>query len=244
MLVVLIILLALAINACDNPIDIQANREILDLRKDGDTIFAIVPDNIDLNNLLFGKTITLSLKVENFSTQHLSLKYIVIKGNKNNYQFDNPVSLNLSPLSFDSIFLKINPQKFGQFTDTLFFRDYFCPFLLINYRVPLVFSSDIDFGAVQVGSIKLSTLNLYNFSSNDVFIDNFTIAGDTSVFKIENLSPKNFPLSIPANGTPRQLIVSFRPDAIKKHEASFLFRFDVNNGAVVDNVSRLVGFGF
>ncbi|MEJ5244854.1 MAG: hypothetical protein WHV28_04015 [Bacteroidota bacterium] len=241
--VLLFILLAFAINACDSPIDIQANREILDLRKNGDSIFAIIPDNVDLDDLLFGKSASISLKVENFSNKYLLLKEIIIKGNKNNYQFNNPVTLNLSPLSNDSFVLTINPSKFGYFTDTLFFREYFRPFLLTHYRVPHIFSSDLDFGNVQVGSMKLSTLNLYNFSSNEVFIDNFAIIGDSSVFKIENLSPKSFPLSIPANGTPRQLIVSFRPAALKKYEANFIFGFEVNNGAVVDNISKLVGNG-
>lgn len=241
--ILLFILLAFALNACDSPIDIQANREILDLRKNGDSIFAITPDNIYLEDLLFGKSITISFKIENLSHKYLLLKDIIIKGNKNYYQFDNPVNLNLSPLSNDSIVLIINPSKFGHFTDTLFFREYFRPFLLTHYRVPHIFSSDLNFGNVQVGSVKLSTLNLYNFSSNEVFINNFSIVGDSSVFKIENLGPKTFPLSIPANGTPRQLIVSFRPTELKKYAANLIFNFDVNNGAVVDNVSKLAGNG-
>ncbi len=243
MAILLIILLVFALNACDNPIDIQANREVLDLRKDGDTIFAIVPSNIDLDNLLFGKNTNLTLKIENLSYQYILLKDIVIKGNKNNYQLENLKSLYLSPFSNDSILLKINPTKFGQFTDTLFFREYFRPFFLVHYSVPLVFSSDIDFGAVQIGSMKISSINIYNFSSNEVLIDNFSIIGDSSVFKIENLSPKQFPLTIPANGTPRQLIVSFRPTAIKKYEVNYIFRFEVNNDGVVDNISRLFGNG-
>lgn len=243
MSVLLFILLVFALNSCDNPIDIQANREILDLRKNGDTIFAIVPDNIDLDNLLFGQSSNITLKIKNFSHNYLLLKDIIIKGNKNHYHFNNPISLYIPPRSNDSILFNINPSKFGQFTDTLFFREYFRPFMFVHYRVPHIFCSNIDFGNVQAGSIKLSTLNLYNFSSSDVFINNFFVVGDSSVFKIENLSPQNFPLVLPANGTPRQLIVSFRPLDFKKYETNFIFSFEVSNGIVVDNISKLVGNG-
>ncbi len=239
---VLFLLLAI-ISACDSPTEVQADRKIIDLRKDGRTVFKIIPEVIDLEYLLYSKKIETKLKIENLTSNNLILKDVIFKGNSKFYSLLQNFSLFMQSFASDSISITVNPNKFGEFTDTLYFREYFKPYVVINCIVPKVFCSDIDFSSTQINTTKLQTIEIYNFSENPIEITDYRFVGDSSSFKIESFNPKISPLIVPAGGLPRQIIVSFRPEAKKLHSAIVIFDIRSQNIGKIDNFSKLVGVG-
>lgn len=239
---ILLILLALLVS-CDSPIDVQADREIIDLRKDGSSIIRINPENINLDYLLYSKEIDTKFKIENLTSNKLILRDIIFKGNSKFYSLSPNFQLTLKPYESDSIKFTVNPTKFGEFVDTLFFREFYTPYVVIHCFVPIVFCSDIDFGETPKQSTKLQTIVIYNFSQNPIEITDFKFVGDSAVFKIESFNPKIAPLVIPSGGLPRQIIVSFRPEENRKYSANIIFQLKEGELGRIDNVTKLIGTG-
>lgn len=238
-----LIIFSFFLSSCDSPIDVQANREIVDLRMDGTPLFKISPDFVDFEYVLYCKKIEFGIRVENLSTKKIKLSDIIFKGSSNFYSLSKQKTIELVPGATDSVRFSMFPDKFGDFTDTIYFREYYKPFVVMHCTVPYVFISDVDFSSTAIGAHKLRTIDIYNFSETDIQITDYTIIGDTETIKIEGFNPKISPLTIPKGGAPRQIIVSFRPDGKKSYQASIIFEIQSQNLVLVDNVAKISGVG-
>ncbi len=246
--VIYILFLSIIFSSCDSPIDVQASREKLDMRQDGSKIFEVIPNSLALGDVLLGSELPLSFTIRNLSNSKLTISKVFLKNQSNYFTISSIRDISLSPYGTEgsekSISFSWQADKLGILADTLFFGNYFAPFMPISANVPEIFSSGVDFGYVKLGERKYKTINIYNFSSDTIYMQNVMVAGDSSCFKLENFkATESSPIAIAPNFVAKQLIISFSPLEQTSYSADFSFAIKLPDSSIISKTSRVIGSG-
>lgn len=244
----ILLFVAFLVSACDSPIDVQAGRKKIDTRRDGKDLFEIEPASNFLGDLLYNREIEIKFNIKNKSNSEIVINKGFFKNQAHFFRFLHSDKIVLSPQgssgSEKTVSVIIQPTRFGLLSDTLFFDDYFEPFIEYKASIPNFYTSDVDFGIVKLNERKYKTIDVYNFGSDTVFIKGVKSSGGFALFKLENFNAsESNPIAVLPNSIAKQLIISFQPKETVEYEAGFEFIIESSGNGLFDNFSSVVGSG-
>lgn len=245
-IIILWVVLAIALLSCDSPTDVQANRIKIINKKNGEGIFSLSLLDTNLGTIRYDTETVLRLKITNLSNKELSFENCLFEHQPDFFKIADKSKLVLSPagsaMSEKTIEIAIRPNKFGSITDTLFFDNYSNPYFAICATVPSVYTSELDFGATTLNTVKYKTVDVYNYGNKVAVISGIEIEGDSTAFKLENFYG-SLPVQVPPGGLGKQFIVKFSPLKDIEYKVKYKFIIETENEGLIDNISTLTGLG-
>lgn len=211
----IIILTLILLNSCGDPLSVDAVREkkVLNDPNDAPAEFEFIPDSINIEEILIGEEISLSLTVKNLTSKSLILNNYIFKNYSDDFIVLNKFPLLINPKESNGsnlkLELKYKPSRYGYLKDTFYFQNFKKPILKINSIVPALYSDDLDFGDILIGEYELRTLKFINLSNTTAIINSFELIDKNNVFLNE---PKvNLPIIVNPNSESEEIRIIFNP---------------------------------
>jgi len=217
------LLITLLLFSCSDPTSVDADRDkiVIDDPSKAPAKYEVIPNKIDIGELLINSQKELAFKIKNLTTEKLTLWNINLKSNPTfaEFNYTNPIVLQPKGDSQDNLDISLifKANNYGYFSDTLIFDNFKNPITEIKAVIPALYAEDIEFADTRVSEFQLEIFNFKNISNKKVSITEFELIDSNNVFLNE---PKVIlPITINPNSESTDIKLTFNPKSIINYTA-------------------------
>lgn len=242
---ILFVVVSFTFSACNSPTEVPANRIKIE-EGDGSNVLKFVPSIVNFSYMQKFNSKDVQIEVTNLTSSRITVGDFNFTNNSNLYSIfkgdDDNLTLEAKGKVGDSkVFtLTIRPLNTGVISDTMRVNNLSMPMLTIKALVPHIFTDDVNFKEVSVGSFLFKAILIANQTDKPVYVKSAEIKDTSNVFSLVDFQPDT---KIEPNST-KQYIIKFTPinDVLYSVPIEFNFAFDQTN-AIIDNIGILTGKG-